>query len=228
MAGWVSRVKALLTPEKSDETLTNQPLAQRLTRLEQESLSSIAALTDQVAEFDKHLARLSREQFKANVLTEGTLAEVKAALLRWSQERPPTAERPSQMKTPIPNLRLLEALMPFLDSIEAGLVSGQSQCDLIADDHSREILIGWLDGQRLLRERLLALFDKENVRPIESVGQVFDPFRHVVVETMYDPLRAVGTIVEERRRGYEIDQRVLRFAEVVVTSNQQPPSYPMA
>ncbi len=220
MPGLVSRLKRLFAPEDEDDTQTKPPLGLRLARLEQESIASMAALTDKLAEFEKHLTRLSREQFKANALTEDALAEVKT--LRTTPQSTPAAERPSQLKPPISNVRLLEALMPILDSIEAGLVSGQTQCSLIADEHAREILVGWLDGQRLLRDRLLALFDKENVRPIESVGQIFDPYRHVAVETVYDPLRDTGTIIEERRRGYETDQRVLRFADVVVTSNQQP------
>jgi len=50
------------------------------------------------------------------------------------------------------------------------------------------------------------LADKENVRPIDSVGQVFDPYRHVAVETVFDPSRPTGTIVEERRRGVPIER----------------------
>jgi molecular chaperone GrpE (heat shock protein) len=206
-------------PRDEEDTQTNPPLTLRLSLL-QEAIAALTPLTDKVAEVEEHLARLAREQFKANTLTENALGVAKAALARTSPEQSPAVESASQVMPPIPNLRLLEAIMPILDSIEAALASGQTQCDQMADERAREILMGWLEGQRLLRDRLLALFDKENVRPIESIGQVFDPYRHVAVETVYDPLRATGTIIEERRRGYETDQRVLRFAQVIVTTNQ--------
>lgn len=226
MADWFSRLTggsssepSQPSPEDEDDTLTNPPLEQQLLGLEQASVEALALLAEKVEGVEKIVSRLAKEQFKANSLTEDALAAVKSTLL------PPVGspvERASQMKPPAPNSRLLEALMPILDGIEAGLVSGQTQASLIGDQRARDTLMGWLEGQRLLRDRLLALLDKENVRPIESVGQLFDPYHHVAVDTVFDPSQPTGTIVEERRRGYETDQRVLRFAEVVVTSQRQP------
>jgi molecular chaperone GrpE len=124
------------------------------------------------------------------------------------------------LRPPEQNTKVLEALMPVLDSIEAGLSSGKAQLDYIEDAAAREILAGWLEGQRLLRERLLTLLERENVRPIPTLGEHFDPFRHVAVESIYDAARPIGTIVEERMRGYMLDKRVLRFAQVVVTRDR--------
>ena len=220
MANWLSRLRRAFGSPEGDDTLTNPPVAQQLLRLEQDSAASLAFLAEKVEGFEKHLSRLSKEQFKANSLTEDAMAALKSTLVP-PIERTPVSDRASQMKPPVSNTRLLESLMPILDGIEAGLVSGQNQANLIGDQRARDTLIGWLEGQRLLRDRLLAVLDKENVRPIDGVGQAFDPYRHVAVETVFDPARPAGTIVEERRRGYETDQRVLRFAEVVVTSQRQ-------
>jgi molecular chaperone GrpE len=117
-------------------------------------------------------------------------------------------------------LRVLESLMPVLDAIEAGLESGRGQLDHLDDAQARALLAAWLDGQRLLRERILSLFEREGIRPIDALGQRFDPFRHVAVERIFDPLRVPGIIVSERRRGYEVSGRVLRFAEVLVTTDR--------
>jgi molecular chaperone GrpE len=114
----------------------------------------------------------------------------------------------------------MESLMPVLDAIEAGLESGRVQIDHLDNTEARALLAAWLDGQRLLRDRVLALFEREGIRPMDALGQRFDPFRHVAVERTFDPLRVPGTIVSERRRGYEMGGRVLRFAEVIVTTDR--------
>ena len=211
MTGLFSRFRREETPEpdSDQDTVANPPPEQQqIFRVQQDTLAAVATLAKTVAGLEANLARLSREQYKASALTQNALAELQATL-------PGSGERVA------PDTRLLEAFMPILDGIEAGLLSGQTQCEVIADVQARETLTGWLEGQRLLRERLLALFDRENVRPIECLGQPFDPYRHVAVETLYDPQRPAGTIVEERRRGYAVAGRVLRFAEVVVTTNRQ-------
>ncbi len=205
MSGLFSRFRHERTPEPENETLTNPPLEQQLVRAQQDTLAALVTLTNAVAGLETNLARLSKEQYRAAALAENSLAELKSASARAAPEK---------------DTRLWEALMPILDGIEAGLLSGQTQCNLIADEEARATLLGWLEGQRLLRDRLLALFDKENVRPIECLGRPFDPYRHVAVETVYDAQRPAGTIVEERRRGYSLDGHVLRYAEVVVTSQK--------
>jgi hypothetical protein len=182
--------------------------------------TQIATLIETVGALEKHVGWLSREQLRSNALVESALAESREAMavVRSAIGRPAPIERMlTPLRPPEQNTKVLEALMPVLDSIEAGLSSGKAQLDYLEDAAAREILAGWLEGQRLLRERLLTLLERENVRPIPTLGEHFDPFWHVAVESIYDATRPVGTIVEERMRGYLLDKRVLRFAEVVVT-----------
>jgi molecular chaperone GrpE len=202
-------------------------------RLEMKIAASQNALMDAISGLEKLLARLSTEQHRANALNEDALHEAEEAIgvARAALERLSANERPARLRAPVSasppptDTRLLEALMPILDAIEAGLASGYTQLASVRDEGAHRILRGWLDGQRLLRQRLLALLEKESIRPIATVGQLFDPYRHVAVETVYDPNRPAGTIVEERRRGYELNQRVLRFADVVVTKDREDQSF---
>ncbi len=77
--------------------------------------------------------------------------------------------------------------------------------------------IAWLRGLELVRERLLETLAMEGVEPIETLGQPFDPHRHLALDTApASPEIAPGTIVAELRRGYVAGSRVLRYAEVVV------------
>ncbi|HVC35313.1 MAG TPA: nucleotide exchange factor GrpE [Chloroflexota bacterium] len=81
-------------------------------------------------------------------------------------------------------------------------------------------LESWLAGLLLVERRLLALLEKEGVRPILSVGQPFDPRCHRAVAIADDRGQPAGTVVGEELRGYTVDGRVLRPAEVVVTRRE--------
>ena len=81
----------------------------------------------------------------------------------------------------------------------------------------RESVAAWLHGIELVRARLLQVLSAENVQPIDALGEMFDPHRHIAVETVTatDGI-APGTIVEEYRQGYQVGDRILRASEVVV------------
>jgi len=110
--------------------------------------------------------------------------------------------------------------------LEAGLESGQRQVESLhgQDSQAAAILIAWLDGQHLLRNRLLAILNEAGIQPVSTVGQPFDPYRHVAVGTVEDESLPDGHIVAEERRGYTAGDHVLRYAEVVVVRNRNKTS----
>lgn len=87
----------------------------------------------------------------------------------------------------------------------------------------QDAYLAWLRGLELVRERLFETLAMEGIRPIEAVGQSFDPHRHVAIDTVPAQQDAPpGTIVSEAQRGYAVRDRVLRYAEVVVARATQP------
>lgn len=87
-----------------------------------------------------------------------------------------------------------------------------------------QALAAWLDGLELVRERFLALLQAEGIQPIRAEGKPFDPHLHVAVEAVERSDVPPGTVVEEHRPGYRLGNRVLRYAEVVVTRDGAGPS----
>ncbi len=85
------------------------------------------------------------------------------------------------------------------------------------NDDWRTSVAAWLQGIELVRARLLQVLSAESVQPIAALGEMFDPHRHIAVETApaTDDI-APGMIVEEYRQGYQVGERILRAAEVVV------------
>lgn len=73
------------------------------------------------------------------------------------------------------------------------------------------------EGIRLAHRHVLGVLGTMGVRPMEAVGQPFDPRVHEAVEAVAaDAATAPGTIVAEVQRGYLIGEDVLRPARVRV------------
>lgn len=70
------------------------------------------------------------------------------------------------------------------------------------------------EGVKMIHLKLLALLEKEGVRPIESIGEKFDPEIHHAVAVVKRDGVEQGTIIEDLRRGYFWKKKLLRPAQV--------------
>jgi len=68
----------------------------------------------------------------------------------------------------------------------------------------------------LIHKQILDLLTRRGVKPVETVGQTFDPNLHQAVASESVPGVPDGEIVEELRRGYLLGDRLLRAAMVKV------------
>ena len=184
-----------------------------------------AAAEDQPADGDltEQLRKLAKTQFKANTLQEKQLAQQEETLARLQK----AIDRQEDQLTKLMQQRqqaveaaldeLIKKLLPVLDGLDAAFDSGRGQVlNQAMPAETRRAVIAWLDGVRLARMRLLDLLKAYNVTPIPTLGQAFDPHRHVAVATKTTDQAPDGTIIGEDRRGYATPGKVLRFAEVVV------------
>ena len=80
----------------------------------------------------------------------------------------------------------------------------------------REETSPFIDGIRLVYQKLMSLLEKQGAHPFESVGKPFDPSLHEVAGTQPAGEQTQGTIVQELRRGYKFKDDLLRPARVVV------------
>ena len=177
---------------------------------------------DGLAKLEEQLSKLGREQYKSNTLAQAQAERLQATLesLQSAMTRQEAARQEAVQKA---RLDVLKALLPVLDGLEAGLESGERQAENLhgQDSQAAAILAAWLDGQRLLRDRLLAILNEAGIQSVLTVGQPFDPYRHLAVGTVEDESLPDGHIVAEERRGYAAGDHVLRYAEVVVVRNTE-------
>jgi molecular chaperone GrpE len=184
---------------------------------------------------EEDLRRLGKAQFKANVLAESQSArwdEALSALGDDELEREQLVEALITERVADARRELLETILPAVDGIDKAIAGGRRylrvrdraaekpdvtrEQAILVSPADRAMLAGWLDGLRLVRERLLAILEAGDVTPIPTVGCRFDPYLHVAVGTTSEDDVAPGTVAKEERRGYRTPDGVLRYAEVIV------------
>jgi molecular chaperone GrpE len=76
----------------------------------------------------------------------------------------------------------------------------------------------WASGIELIYRKLLAILDSQDVKPMDALGQPFDPNRHEAIGQMESTVYPSGHIAEVIQNGYLIGDRVLRPALVRIVS----------
>ncbi len=175
----------------------------------------------------EQVRKLAKTQFKTNTLQESQLTQQQESLesLQKSidqQEKFLTdLTQQREQATEAAQLEVFKSLLPALDALDAAFDSGRRQVlQLPMRPEVRQAVIAWLDGIRLARMRLLDVLAAHDITPIPTIGQPFDPHRHVAVATDTSRGMPEGTIVSEDRRGYATATKVLREAEVVVARSR--------
>ncbi len=111
------------------------------------------------------------------------------------------------------NSRLFESLLPILDNFELGLAAARN------DAQGSSILMG-LDMVFKQTQDFLADF---GVNAIEAVGQKFDPNQHEALAQEPSADVAEGIVLRQVRKGYKLRDRLLRPANVVVSTGPAAP-----
>lgn len=78
----------------------------------------------------------------------------------------------------------------------------------------------WSEGQRLLAARLQTILQTAGGRAIDTLARAFDPSLHRAVAVAQRDGLTPGTIVGEELKGYLLNGRILRYAEVVVARHE--------
>lgn len=86
-----------------------------------------------------------------------------------------------------------------------------------AENDNLEQLQQFKKGVELTEAELMKVLNKFGVTKMETIGNVFDPAFHQVVQEVEDKSKPAGTIVAELQTGYMINGRLLREAMVIVS-----------
>lgn len=101
---------------------------------------------------------------------------------------------------------IVEKILPVIDNFERGLAA-------VPDDKKDDPFITGMDKVYKL---MLTELDAAGVKPIECVGQEFDPdFHNAVMQVENDELES-GTVAQELQKGYMYKDSVVRHSMVSV------------
>ena len=104
--------------------------------------------------------------------------------------------------------KLVLELLPVLDHFELGL----------ADSEKNGAPAAFTDGFKLVCHQLRAAIEKAGVQAIDAHGTVFDPNLHEAITHMPSNEVPEGHVAVQTRRGYKLGEKLLRAAQVVVSS----------
>jgi molecular chaperone GrpE len=105
-----------------------------------------------------------------------------------------------------------EALLPLLavlDTLERALAAGSRDAD-------------FYEGVAATRRLFESALREAGAEPLEAAGQPFDPNLHEAVGAEPSDEAEPGTVVREVRRGWRLPDGLLRPAQVVVATGEEP------
>ena len=115
------------------------------------------------------------------------------------------------------NADLLEELLPVLDQTDAAIAS-------VSKDSS-EAAKPFREGFELVRRTFLNAVGKFGLKPVEGVvGKPLDTATSEAITIMRTGQAEPGCVVYETRRGYVLNGKVLRAAQVVVEDEAEAPA----
>ena len=79
---------------------------------------------------------------------------------------------------------------------------------------------GNIEGLDSIVKNMDSLLDKNNVNPIDALGEIFDPKLHEAISIINDPKLDDNTITKEIRKGYISQTKVIRPSLVEISKKQ--------
>jgi molecular chaperone GrpE len=101
---------------------------------------------------------------------------------------------------------LIQDLLPVMDDFERAIEAGDSTTDPKALH----------EGIKLIFNQLQTVLSKAGLEGVNAVGEKFDPAKHEAVRMIESQEHEDSTVLEEMRKGYTLNNRILRPSMVAV------------
>lgn len=184
---------------KKDEMMDDQNAADTATEDEIVDITDDAAIDGESVELD--LLRAERDELRDRMLR--ALADAENSRKR--------AERDRREAEQYGGSRLARDLLPVYDNLRRALDA--------AGEEQRAAASGVIEGVELTLRELLSVFGKHGMTPVApEVGDTFDPQLHQAMFEAPVPGTKAGEIIQVMVEGFTLHDRLLRPAQVGVSS----------
>ncbi len=102
--------------------------------------------------------------------------------------------------------RIVKSVLPAMDNFEHTLSHAESA----------ENVEAIAEGVKIIYDQMLDVLKSHDVEQIKSLGEKFDPSMHQAMMQTQDEEHQDGIVLEEYQKGYKLNDRVIRPAQVVV------------
>ena len=147
---------------------------------------------------DKKLEALEQEKHELEDRVMRQMAEFENYRKRTEKEKATMFEMGAKS--------VIEKMLPIVDNFERGLAS-------VPEDKQNDSVY---EGMNLIYKQLMTELDKLGVKPIEAVGQEFNPDYHNAVMQVESEEFETGFVAQELQKGYTYRDSVVRYSMVAV------------
>lgn len=154
---------------------------------------------------------------------QAQIAELKNAVLREradSDNLRKRFEREKESALKFGSEKLIKELLPVIDSLTLGLEAAKAH-----EAEGRQALDHFIEGSSMTLKLLLDVLQKNGVIELDPVGEKLDPELHQALSVIPSPDAEPNTILHVAQKGYLLNGRVIRAAQVIVadTAQKNPP-----
>jgi molecular chaperone GrpE len=158
------------------------------------------------------------EQKLADALAE--VVDIRDKMLRGAAESEnfkKRIERERSASLKYAGEQIFREMLPVVDNLERA-ISHQGEA---TEDSAEKSLRALVEGIELTLKSLVSTLEKFEVKPIESVGEKFDPTHHEALTVEASDVVPATHVLSEFEKGYFYKDRLLRAARVIVSSGKE-------
>lgn len=201
--------KEILEAEAAEETNDAADAAENVTEQPMEETAETENEAEESAKEKKGLGKKKKTDKKTEAY-EAKIAELDDRVKRQMAEFENYRKRTEKEKAAMFEMgakSVIEKILPVADNFERGLAAIPEE-----DQNSP-----FAEGLNKIYKQLMTELENLGVKPIEAVGQEFDPNFHNAVMQVESDEYEEGVIAQELLKGYTYRDTVVRYSMVAVT-----------
>ena len=109
------------------------------------------------------------------------------------------------------NESLIEKLLPTMDSFDMAISAANSSNENTIDSLKK--------GVEMVHVQLKRTLEETGLTEINATGEIFNPALHEALSRKETNEAADGTVIEQIRKGYQLNERLVRPASVIVAAS---------
>ena len=107
--------------------------------------------------------------------------------------------------------KIVRDLLPIMDDLDRAIIAGK-------ENHKDD---DFIKGIEMVVNQIINSFKTHGAKPFDSLGQFFDPNKHQAVSKISTEDHEDHAVMEELRKGWMFNDRLIRPAMVVVAENER-------